>query len=270
MLTDTMDVADGEVPASELVVTHEVAPSDLRRLFSCLHQEGAVHSWKNVGAEGQHRVEGLLEWENRRRPTQLFFFHVAHGDQLHLVAAAAVAETLTRTFPYPGFCVLSRCYIMPEFRGRGLYRRVLRHRLEYCRARLGDALRAIHIGTADPRIARAITTQPAPGWPAFTHLGKEELRVAGQTSLVHDYLLFVPEYVQRLQRALVGAGAPTCVVELREEVARIGFSDRCDLGVSLKKKFDEACAAGWFDDHDPLDFEQLLLFCRSIPLVGFG
>src|SRR5271154_3788852 len=115
----------------ELVVSQTIEPDDLRRLFRCLTCEDCVHSWKNFGADGT--LEDLLEWENLRRPTQLFFFYVRRGGQLHILAASAVADRLTADFPYPGFCVLGRCYIMPEFRNQGFYRRILHYRLEYCK-----------------------------------------------------------------------------------------------------------------------------------------
>lgn len=256
-------------PTAELVVSQSIEPGDLHRLFECLLHEDCVHSWRNIGPEGQRTLEGLVEWENRRRPTQLFFFYMERGGQLHIVAASAVAERLTHDFPHPGFCVLTRCYIMPEFRGQGSYRRILHYRLEYCRARFGDGLRGVHIGTVDDRIARAITMRSMPSWPRFIHLGKEELRVAGQIRTVGDYMLLVPEYVHKLQYALAGADAPACVIELRNRLSMINSVNTGNLGVFVKKRFEEACLHGWFDEHDPHDLEQLLLFCSSIPLVGF-
>lgn len=283
MSGDTPDLADAQAsvgpaanawaataPAEDFVVRQSIEPGDLRRLFDCLVQESCVHSWRNIGPQGQASLEELLAWENQRRPTELFFFYVERRGQLQLVAASAVADRLTRDFPHPGFCVLSRCYIMPEFRGQGFYRRILHYRLEHCRARFGDLLRGIHIGTVDQRIACAITRPAMPSWPRFIHLGEEELRVAGQVRTVGDYILLVPAYVRRLQQALAGADAPPCVLELRERLATIDSAAIDNLGIFVKRRFDQARAHGWFDDHDPHDLEQLLLFCSAIPLVGFS
>ena len=252
-----------------LVVRQSIEASDLRRLFDCLREEDCVHSWKNVGLESRRTVEGLVEWENQRRPTELFFFYAERGSHVQLVAASAVAERLTHEFPYAGFCVLTRCYIMPEFRGQGLYRPILHYRLEYCRERWGNGLHGIHIGTVDERIARSITRRSLPGWPTFAHIGKEELRVAGEVRTVDDYMLLTPEYVRRLQHALTGADAPSCVDELRERLSMLESAGEGDLGLFIKERVEEAHVHGWFDHHDARDLERLLLFCGSIPLLGF-
>ena len=42
-----------------------------------------------------------------------------------------------------------------------------------------------------------------------------------------------------------------------------------NLGMLAKETFAEARQLGWFDTHDSKDVEQLLCFCRSLPLVGF-
>jgi GNAT superfamily N-acetyltransferase len=253
--------------AEELVVSQSVDPGSLRCMLESLVQEDCVHSWRNFGPEGT--LERLLQWENARRPTKLFFFYLNHDCEIRMVAAGAVADRLNRDFPHPGFYVLGRCCIMPEYRSRGFYRQVLRYRLEYCRAQLGDKLNAIHIGAVNDRISRVITNHELPGWPRFTHLGEEELGVAGEIRKVGAYLLLLPDYLARIQRALAGADAPACVVELRYKLARMESDPLRNLGMLVKHTFEEARVLGWFDDRDTLEIEQLLLFCSSVPLVGF-
>src|SRR4051812_36519063 len=103
------------IGAEGLVVGQSVDPGNLRRLLESLAQEECVaHSWRNLNPEGT--LEGLIQWENTRRPTKLFFFHRKCGDEMRMVAASAVADRLNRDFPHQGFCVLGRCCIMPEFR----------------------------------------------------------------------------------------------------------------------------------------------------------
>ena len=102
----------------ELVISRSADPGSLRRLLESLVSEDCVHSWRNFGPDGT--ADDLLRWENERRPTELFFFYLKHGGQM--VAAGAVADRLTRDFPHPGFCVIGRCCIMPEYRSRGFYR----------------------------------------------------------------------------------------------------------------------------------------------------
>jgi GNAT superfamily N-acetyltransferase len=254
-------------PEEELIVRQSVEPADLRRLLDSLFHEDCAHSWRNFGPAGT--LEQLLAWENQRRPTQLFFFYVRRGSELRILAASAVADKLNRDFPHPGFCVLGRCYIMPEFRGQGFYRRILHYRLEYCRARFANALNGIHIGSVSERITAAITHHGLPDWPPFIHIGEEELPVAGEVKTVSDYLLLLPEYVHRLQRALTGPRAPACVIELRRTLGTLETGGVRNFGLFIKSRFEEARSNGWFADHEVAGLEQLLLFCARIPLVGF-
>lgn len=257
----------GVVGQEELVVSQSIDPDNLRRLLKCLVQEDCVHSWRNFGPDGT--LDELLQWENRLRPTKLFFFYLKRGGELRTVAASAVADRLTRDFPHSGFCVLGRCYIMPYFRGQGFYRQILHYRLEYCRAQFGDALSAIHIGSVNERIERVITNHQLSAWPTFIHLGEEQLKVVGQVRMVGAYMLLLPEYVRKLRSALVGVHAPACVIELRNALGELEAGDIRNLGMLIKRTFGEACGHGWFDTHDSREIEQLLLFCRSVPLVGF-
>src|SRR4051794_14025058 len=157
--------------AEELVVSDSVAPDDLRRLLESLKQEDCAHSWRNFGLGGT--VEQLRRWENERRPTMLFFFHLKEGGATRMVGASAVADRLTRDFPHTGFPVLGRCCILPEYRSRGFYRQILQFRMEYCKSEYGSGLNAIHIGAVNERISSAITNHGLPGWPRFIHLGEE-------------------------------------------------------------------------------------------------
>jgi len=251
----------------ELVVSECVDPDNLRVLLGCLGDEDCVHSWRNFGPDGT--LEGLLEWENKLRPTKIFFFHLDRGGETRMIAASAVAEKLTRDFPHPGFCVLGRCYIMPQFRGMGFYRQILRYRLEHCRSQFGNELNGVHIGSVNERISRVITNHGLTGWPRFIHLGEEELKVAGQIRTVGAYLMFLPEYIHRLKNMLAGDDAPSCVVKLRDALSRIESDDTRNLGTLVKENFEKAIEHGWFENRGSHEIKQLLRFCGSIPLVGF-
>jgi hypothetical protein len=254
--------------AEELVVSQVVDADDLRRLLECLGHEDCVHSWKGFGPNAT--LDALLQRENELRPTKLFFFYLRHGNEMRMVAASAVADRVTREFPHAGFCVLGRCYIMPQFRGRGFYRRILYYRLEYCREQFGNALNAIHIGSVNERISRVITNHKLAGWPKFVHLGEEELKVADTISTVGAYILLMPQYVSKMRSALVGAHAPARVIELRNALSRIESSDIRNLGMLLKETFEETDAHRWLDERDCREIEHLLSFCSSIPLIGVG
>lgn len=251
----------------ELVVSQEVDPGDLRRLLECLVQEDCAHSWRNFGPEGT--LERLLQWENELRPTQLFFFYLRRGEELRLVAASAVADCLIRGFPHPGFCVLGRCYVMPEYRGHGLYRRILHYRLDYCRSRFRDELNAIHIGSDNERVGRVLANHRLPGWSRFVHLGDQELQVDTKIKTVGAYLLLDPVYVDRIRDSLAGPHAPVCVTELRNALSRIDSGNIRHLGALAKQAVETAGGRHWFQERDSGEIEKLMLLCRSIPLVGF-
>ncbi len=249
----------------ELAVTETADPADLRRLLGLLAQENCVHSWRNFGVDGT--PDDLLTWENRQRPTKIFFFYSRRGSESRMVGAGAVADRLTSLFPSPGFCVLSRCYVIPEYRGHGIYRQLLRYRMEYCRKKFGDALNGIHIGSADERVARVLLDHRLPGWSTFAHLGEEELGISGAGTMVGAYMLLMPQYVQRIEHELADSEAPESVVELRRTLAGIGAGQVRDLGLLVQRARDDASAAGWFLERGSEAIDQLLHFCRSVPLV---
>ena len=258
----------GSYGMEDIIASESIEPGDLRFLLEGLAKEDCAHSWKNFDPDGS--LDELRAWENRLRPTKIFFFYLKHSNEIRLVAASVVADRLTRDFPHLGFPVLGRCYIMPEFRGQGFYRPILRYRLEYCKKQLGDELKAIHMGANDERISRVLRNHRLSGWPTFIHLGVEELRIAEQAKRVDAYMLLVPEYLRKIRHALSGAHAPQCVIELRNAVSKTESGNVRNLGKLIKEPFEEACRQGWFDEREAAQLEQLLLFCRSIPLLGLG
>lgn len=267
-----LDVRAPELPVAEppeLVVSADIDSADLGRLLMTVGSEDCAHSWRNVPLGARPTLDALVDWENRRRPTRLMFFYSKRGWDVRFVAAATVAEKLTHDFPYDGFPVLGRCYVMPEFRGLGLYRRILGHRLAFCQDRFGDKLRAVHLGTRDARISHAVSRSSGRGWPRFVHLGQEELHVAGDVTMVDDFLHFAPAYVRRLTSALEGPDAPAAVTELRRRLKMIDVDTDGDLAQWIRSRFDAACSVGWFDGRDSSEFERLFAFCRSIPLLAF-
>ncbi len=250
----------------DLAITDTADPADLRRLLRHLAREDCVHSWRNFGCEGT--LEELLAWENRRRPTKIFFFYRGRGAESQMIGAGSVADRLTSEFPHPGFCVLSRCYIMPEHRGRGMYRTLLHYRMEYCRKQFGEALNGIHVGSLEDRVSRVLFDHRFPGWPTFVHLGEERLRISGAGRTVGAYMLLTPRYTRRIEHELSGDRAPESVVELRRVLAGVGTVPVRDLGALVQRTREDTRAECWFRERGSAAIDQLLLFCRSLPLVG--
>jgi GNAT superfamily N-acetyltransferase len=254
------------VPEKEkLVVTDTIDSRSFRLLLEQVHSEDCTHSWRNFGLD--HTPEGLLAWENSLRPTRVFYFWKNRDGKNRLVAAAAVADRLTQDFPHDGFCVLARCYIMPEYRGQGLYRHILNYRLDYCTTRFGNQLNAVHLGTVNDRVIQVLSSQRVSGWPTFLHIGEEEFDVAGHVHRVGAYMLLVPSFVERLDGSLRGLGASAAVVDLRQALSRIGSADIRNWGMLIKRAL-EGPSLEWFGGREPRELNQLLDFCRAVPLVG--
>jgi hypothetical protein len=263
--TRTRPLLVSDEGGADLLVSRSVDPGEFRAMLTHLANEDCVHSWRNFGIDGT--VDELMAWENRLRPTEIFFFHLRQGGSVRLAGAGAVADRLNAQFPYPGFCVLSRCFIVPEFRGRGLYRQLLRYRMEYCRRRFGGSLDGIHIGSTEQRVARVLLDHRLDGWPSFSHLGEERLHIAGAGRTVQAYMLLMPRYAVSLVRELADDGAPAAAIALRRRLERADAVKARGLAMLLQRVLDDTSGARWFDAHCGPATTRLLAFCRAVPLV---
>jgi hypothetical protein len=101
------------------------------------------------------------------------------------------------------------------------------------------------------------------------HLGDQELKVDTKTKRVGAYLLMEPAYLGRLRLSLAGADSPAGVDALRERLSTIEAGEVSELGMVLKQAVEAPEAQDWFKTRDSREVAALMLFCRSIPLVGF-
>ena len=62
--------------------------------------------------------------------------------------------------------------------------------------------------------------------------------------------------------------APRSVLELRRSLRRIETGETRDLGLLVQRVCQDADGDGWFDERGSDAIDQLLSFCRAIPLVG--
>ncbi len=251
-----------------LAVSRAVSAGDLRQLLHGIRVERCAHSWRNFDPDGS--LEQLQAWENRLRPTTIFFYYGApEGADAaaapRLAAAATVADVIRREFPHAGFPVLARCYVMPDFRSQGLYQRIVHHRLEFCRTRFAGELKAIHLGTQDERVARTVTR----GEPRFVQLGSEVVQAGDEACLVRAFLHLTPGYLASITSSLQGDDPPPPVRQLVQSFSQMLDGAPGDHALSLRERFASAQSTGWFAHHDPSSIEQLLTLCRAIPLLGF-
>ena len=257
---------------SRLVASARLDHGDVRTLLQEVTAESCAHSWRTCNPQWDAAL--LTAWENQRRPTEIIgYYGVTSGGRRQLVGVGTVAHAIDRQFPYTGFPVLARAFIRPGYRGHGLYARLLDHRLSFCHRRWGSALRAVHMGSLEPRVWRVIA-RARPDWPPFVHVGDEELIIRGQPHVVRDFVMFTPGFGQSL---LATAGAPDSevpepVCALRDCLARML---RAEPGGHhyhrVSDAYERACAGtDWFTHHDPAPIEQFLALCRAIPLAPAG
>lgn len=266
---------DDEIP----VVRLSVLQSDWEHLLDSIRQERCAHSWRNFSPSGT--FEQLVAWENALRPTQIFFYYCPspspssrqEGDAntaeagLRLAGVATVADAIRREFPYPGFPVLARCYILPEFRARGLYRRIVQHRLAFCHERWGDGLRAIHIGTADDRVAQTLTGGGADR-PLFVRIGSQLVRAGEDICRVGAFLHFMPRYAQAMTQALCDPAGSAAEEGLRRALSRLHAGGTGEDGLEVCRLFGQLRDAGALGGRDVSSIAQFVSLCQAIPLAG--
>jgi len=214
-----------------------------------LKDEGCAHSWRTA-LQSPNEMPPRASFrrllaESERRPTTVFLYSVAGGDRAgEPVAIAAVSDRVTHDFPHEGFPVLARCYVRASFRGLGLYRQVVSHRIQFCRDRWGDRLRAIHIGASTPEVVRSLSLyEPL----SFCRIGEEDLKVAGEVWRVQDYLASMPAF----KRELEGLAPDHAQSALGFVEGRVPYSEfRSGLPTQL-----------------PQPLRQLLDLCEAIPLL---
>lgn len=251
-----------------LYYSAKIQPQDLQQLLYCMRAERGAHSWRNFALDGS--LDELQKWENALRPTTLFFYYEQEGppgeSRSRLLGAASVADKIHRDFPHSGFPILARCFILPAFRGHGLYRRIVQQRLDFCHSRFGDDLKAIHLGTADPRVVHHITARP--GAPVrFLRIGSQVVRAGDEDCLVGAFLHVTPTFTQALVQPLQ-ANAPPLVRALQECLAQLLAGAPGEHALTIAQGLAAAQASGGLADRNVSALMQLLALCRAIPLVG--
>lgn len=226
-------------------------PRSFAALLSELRRSARAHSWRWLSRGRQ--LDGLLRAEARLRPGVVFAYYGLRRDgAMELFGAAALAERVTAWFPHEGFPVAARGYVLRRFRGNGLYKAMLAHRVRVCRRVWGRRLNAIHLGSSNPRVWR--TLRSAPGGARFSALGVERLPDGRRRLLVRDFVHLAPSFARALRAQSRRRPA------LRERLERLlgrGFGPRDYAGL----------LQAWHDSGRPAGaFSRLLALCESIPL----
>ncbi|MDG4763210.1 hypothetical protein O7632_03665 [Solwaraspora sp. WMMD406] len=164
--------------AGGLRVTSQWRRPLLEPLLWQLREERCGHVWQPALAAAA-RSDSFRVFERQitqGRPTTVFTYYLSRDGRDEPVAVATLSPRVARDSPEDGIPVLGRAYVRPEFRGRSVYRLVLRHRLDLCRSTWGPRLLGVHLGTSSPRVAEVFRTT----FPGRTvRLGEEDLGEAG-------------------------------------------------------------------------------------------
>ena len=259
-----------------LLVTSAIDERTLGPLLDELQSETCIHSWQGylsrfTDEKGKDRVDALLRADQEARPTTTFvYFALSAQGAVIPVAAATVAERIHSSFPYEGFPVIARAYISRRFRGLGIYPFLVRHRIDYCVEEWGRRLRAVHLGSADPKVWKTVSRGPQFSVP-FLYIGNESLKVGDTAHDVRDFLSLSEPY----RRALLDAaerkmektptGAP--VHQLAEGVHKyVSRGHRFMPYGELAARREAAGVDGtnWVKRCQPV--RELLAFCEAVPL----
>jgi hypothetical protein len=251
----------------DVTVSESVDVASLQMLLEEMHAEFCAHSWKKVPVD--ITPQDLLDWENAQRPTTIkyYFQRTPENGRPLLVAAASVADAIRHDVSINGFPVLARCYVRPSFRGMGLYRTILRHRLSSLIGRCGAGLKAIHMGTADDRVDRTITDRSLP-WNGFVRIGSEDLSIGDETVRVGGYLLFSPDYAAALRRGsseLATTADGKAAQSIFESLLAGRWSGPGDAYSRIVNILSVNPSAKETESASPI--RELVEFCANIPLV---
>lgn len=252
-----------------LVASTGADSAQFQELLRELREDPGVHSWKwmpiNGGADLLRQVR---RFEERLRPTTIFFYHgVCDDGSRELVGVGTVSVKIRRSFPFPGFPVVGRCFIRAGFRGRHLYTCLLNHRLGICFKKWRRRLKAVHLGTASKNIISLLEVRRRRG-EKFLCIGRETLGRSGDRHEVKDFLYLTPAYARRLLATAEARGSTALKERIRTFVER-GFgasgprrlknllgSLRARTGRSLPRR-GSALA-------------QLIAFCDAVPVASAG
>ena len=254
-----------------LEISSVASDQEILEFIKSVKSENCIHSWKDVqlGRSGGY-LEELIGFENKKRPTQIFFYYgIKSSTERILIAAATVALKITNDFKHEGFPVLARCYIKQDYRNLRLYFPILKHRFDYCTKVFGKKLRGIHLGSANPRVFHVIKKNML-GFP-FCYLGDEYLSLGQSNNRVHDFLWLSNSFTEEL-------------LEIRNRKKDVCFSYQTlvkNIEALVENKYSSSgyhallnsihaieSETNWFPSQVNEGLGQLLDFMAAIPIIN--
>jgi len=177
-----------------------------RLLVALAAESGVGHTWvrivggMDVGANGL--IDAVETHLNQGRPTTCFtYIGEGYTGEDVAIGMAAISDKVTIDFPFDGYPVLARAFIDPRFRGLGLYRHLVAHRVEVCEQTWGASLMSIHMGASESAVASFQRSRVGYMEP-FVKIGHEMLDLGSNKIEVMDLLAVSPRFMAELTDGL--------------------------------------------------------------------
>lgn len=198
---------------TRFIASTDIDGAQFAAVLAEIKRERCVHSWRWVSVpRGQDAAAAVRRFENSLRPTEIYCYYGLRADgSRELVGAGTISERLRRSFKHAGFPVVARGFIRRRYRQNGIYGAMLDHRMGLCAKRWKKGLRAIHLGTANPRVLGLLSRR------GFHCVGSEVLH---GPHVVKDFLHFAKGFASDIERG--AAPALRQLMEFCEAIPVVG------------------------------------------------
>jgi hypothetical protein len=254
-----------------IIAKQTVSDEELLRLLSDLRTSNDAHAWRLFfPSPGLSVAEQLLEFENKRRPTVIYFYHAVNDkNQQEFIGTGAIASKINNDFPFSGFPVAARGFIFEKYRNNRLYTPLLIHRIEMCQKVWGSNLNGVHLGSANPRIFQSVKKSFF-GLPVV-YIGNEIQTYQNHQSKVRDYLWLGEEWRNRLVHTIGLLGQESSnddVQQVRDLVMNLVENKFTATSFAkLNSAYEKASKNNLFPDLKNYPLHQLLSLLKAIPIL---
>lgn len=250
----------------DLMVSEKIGASDLKKLFDSLSIDECSHSWKYI--KNHDDLSKIYEWENKIRETNILFFYFKKDNDISLVGTGSIGYGVNPKFRDPSFIVLGRCFILPKFRGKGLYRKLLHYRLKYSELKKNQ-LDAIHVGTNDSRVEYLLEELGSTDEYTLLHLGFEYLNLAA-TDAVKTFVLIKKSYKEKIFEDIShnqdSAGMRELFTLFKNQLSQ---NSAVNIGATLSQIANEYELNHWNLPTSAKNINKVIEFCKSLPTTNF-
>ncbi len=260
-----------KLECKSIVARGTAVDEEILSLIEELKSGTSAHSWQRVQIESRLSVaDQLLHFESSIRPTMIFFYHaVDHSGREKLIGTGAISSRINNQFEFEGFPVVSRCFIFEKYRNLRLYSPVLTHRISVCKEMWGPDLKAIHLGSAHPRIFEVVKKN------FFDHpivyVGNEFQKYNHDQVRIKDYLWLGESWKNQLINSMKDLVARTESPELTKIFHLLNLlctnEFKTTSFASLNREYQSAKTNGLLPELNNFPLHQLLSLLLSIPVL---